>query len=206
MPKKLVAVIQRHGDTDANDMDCYRSRLDPPLNSKGMKQAEDAADNLEQEDLGIERIITSPLLRACTTADIIAEHLELPVEQDRGLLSWALGFLSGKDKKTYEPILGFFIDNPKETIPDGESLDEMEQRVYEFFSKEFKNDTLTLFVTHTSNLVTLENLIHGDHAGRPEVGAVSVDTGGTVGIYVDDNGRYSTEILFGKSKPAEFGS
>jgi len=35
---------------------------------------------------------------------------------------------------------------------------------------------------------------------------VSVKPGGTMGIYVDDTGKYTVEVLFGKAEAAEFGS
>jgi uncharacterized phosphatase len=203
--KKLVAILQRHGDTLTNEANQFRSRLDPPLNDKGLSQAEAAAKDIEKEDYGITRIVSSPLLRAVQTADIISEHINIEVEQDRGLISWNLGFLSGKDKEEYDDILNFYVDNPKLVPPEGESLDALEERTFEFFKKELK-DGLTLFVTHTSNIICVENLIGGNHDGRPESGESSVDTGGTIGIYVDDKGTYSTDILFGKEKEATFGS
>ena len=204
--KKLIALVQRHGETDTNKENLFRSRLDPALNDKGLSQAEQAAKAIAAEHKP-DRIISSPLLRAVQTADIIAEALSGPaVEQDRGLLCWNLGFLSGKDKDTYAYILDFFIDNPKKPVPEGESLDDLETRSFEFFEKEFKHEGLTLFVTHTSNIITLENLINGNHDGRPEAGETSVEPGGTIGVYVDDSGKYSTDVLFGKEKEAVFGS
>lgn len=203
--KKLVAILQRHGDTLTNEANQFRSRLDPPLNDKGQAQAEAAAKDIEKEDYGVTRIVSSPLLRAVQTADIIAEHLNLPVEQDRGLISWNLGFLSGKDKEEYDDVLNFYVDNPKLIPPEGESLDALEARTYEFFNEELKGG-MTIYVTHTSNIICVENLIHGNHDGRPESGESSVATGGTIGVYVDDEGKYSTEVLFGKETEATFGS
>jgi broad specificity phosphatase PhoE len=179
--------------------------MDPPLNSKGEEQAEDAASNLEKEDFGVARIISSPLLRAVQTAEIISDKLNVPVEQDRGIISWNLGFLSGKDKEIYDDILNYYVDNPKKVPPEGESLDEFEERTFKFFNKELKGE-LTLFVTHTSNIICVENLIRGNHDGRPESGESSVDTGGTVGVYLDEEGNYSSEVLFGKEEEATFGS
>jgi broad specificity phosphatase PhoE len=206
MPEKtLVGILQRHGDTDTNEKNQFRSRLDPPLNEKGFSQAEQASDNIIRDKFEIKRIISSPLLRAMQTADIFSEKLGLPVSQDRGLLCWALGFLSGRDKDDYSDILDYYVDNPHKVIPEGESLDDLEQRTFEFFNEHLKNE-LTLFVTHTSNIITVENLVNGNREGRPESGESSVDTGGTVGVYVDDSGKYSTEILFGNEKEAQYGS
>jgi broad specificity phosphatase PhoE len=203
---KLIALLQRHGDTVANEDGIFRSRLDPPLNSKGISQAEKAGKNIAKHNKGfVKRIITSPMLRAVQTGDIIAEELGVKVEQDRGLISWHLGFMSGKDRKSFQDILDFYIDNPKKVIPEGESLDNLETRTEDFFDKELRTEG-TLFVTHNSNIVTLENLFEGNKDGRPEASEASVEPGGTLGIYVDENGKYYTEILFGVEKEAQFTS
>lgn len=204
--KKMVAVIQRHGSTVLNETNAYRGRQDPPLDAEGLKQAEAAAENLKEEKVKLERIVSSPMLRACQTADRFAEEFGLEVEQDRGLISWDLGFLSGRDRKEYSSILDLYVDNPKMKIPSGESLDDLEQRTFEYFEKELKKDKLTLYCTHNSNIVTLESLIAGDRAGRPESSETSVQPGGSLAVYVDDSGEYSTEVIFGKDKVAEFGS
>jgi broad specificity phosphatase PhoE len=178
--------------------------MDPPLDEKGIKQAEDSADSFKKESIEIKRIVSSPMLRACQTADVIAEAFGLDVEQDRAIISWDLGFLSGKDRDEYGPVLDVFIDNPKLPVPGGESLDSLEQRLYEYFEKELKKDKLTLYCTHNSNIVTLETLVAGDKVGRPESSETSVQPGGSLGIYVDADGKYSTEVLFGKEKEADF--
>jgi broad specificity phosphatase PhoE len=204
--RKLVAIIQRHGSTVLNEDNKLRSRLDPPLDNRGLEQAEEAATNLKGEDIKILRIVSSPLLRAVQTADCFAELFGLDVEQDRALISWNLGALSGKDRDEWGEILEYFIDHPKSVPPDGESLDSLELRTYEYFDKELKKDKLTLYCSHNSNIVTLETLLAGDKVGRPESSETSLQPGGTMGVYVDSEGKYSTEILFGKEKEPAFGS
>ena len=207
LDKKLIACVQRHGSTNLNEGNKFRARLDPPLDEKGLRQAEDAANSLKKKGIELKRIVSSPLLRAVQTADAFAEIYDLEVEQDRGIISWALGFLSGKDKDEYADILDFYVENPKKAPPDGESLDDFEQRNFEFFDKELrKDDKLTLYVTHNSNCVALNKMIDEEFTGKAESDDVSVKPGGTLGVYVDDDGKYSVEILFGEEKAAEFGT
>ena len=206
MSKDLVGILLRHGDTDANDQNLFRSRMDPPLNDKGIAQAEKAAKDIAKKHKEfVKRIITSPMLRAVNSADVLAEKLHVPVEQDRGLISWHLGFMTGKDRDEYQELLDYYINNPKSVPPEGESLDNLEERNREFFDKALRTEG-TVYVTHNSNLVVLESMINGDKEGRPESSETSVDPGGIIGIYVDDSGKYSTEVLFGVEKPAEFTS
>jgi broad specificity phosphatase PhoE len=180
--------------------------MDPPLDEQGMQQAQDAAENLRNEGIKLERIVSSPMLRAVQTADVFAEEFGLDVEQDRALISWDLGMLSGKDRKEYGPILELYVDNPKLSVPDGEPLEALEDRMFEYFDKELKNDKLTVFVSHNSNIVTLESLIAGDKVGRPESSETSVQPGGTLAVYLDDSGEYTTEVLFGSEKKAVLSS
>jgi broad specificity phosphatase PhoE len=204
--KELVALIQRHGSTTLNEDNKFRARMDPPLDDQGIKQAQDAAENLRELGVKPERIVSSPMLRTVQTADVFAEEFDLDVEQDRSLISWNLGFLSGKDRDAYQPILEMYVDNPKLTIPDGEPLEALEERTFEYFDKELKKEKLTIYVSHNSNIVTLESLIAGDKVGRPESSETSVQPGGTLAIYVNDSGEYSTDVIFGSEKKAVLSS
>ena len=204
--KKLAALIQRHGSTVLNEDGKFRARMDPPLDEKGTQQAKDAAENLREMGIKPERVVSSPMLRAVQTGDLIAEEFGLDVEQDRSLISWNLGFLSGKDRDDYGPILELYVDNPKLTIPDGEPLEEIENRTFEYFDKELKKEKLTVYISHNSNIVTLESLIAGDKVGRPESSETSVQPGGTLAVYVDGSGKYSTEVIFGSEKNAVLSS
>jgi hypothetical protein len=229
MSKTLVALILRHGESNANAANVFRSRLDPSLTDKGLKQAEDAASFIS-DNFKITRIISSPMLRAMQTADAVADVLGLPITQDRGLMCWNLGFLSGRDRETYGPILEMYVDNPELEIPDGESLEYFTKRTQAFFeenlmlvSDENKHEyqpegasgawtvyapatqPVTLFVCHTSNLVCLENIVVDNPEGRPESGEAAVGTGGIAAVYADGEDLV-VEPVYGVEHPANFGS
>ena len=202
--KKAVSLVLRHGDTDANDANVYRSRLDPPLNPKGVKQAEAAAKYIK-DYYDVNRIVASPLLRAVHTADICGNKLGLDVIQDRALISWALGFLTGKNKDEYGFILEWFVDNPEKVPPDGECLNDLEERTENFFDYEFKHAKgTTLYVTHSSNILTLGNLLDEKANNRQESGEL-VGPGGVMAVHETKEG-YELEAVFGKEISNEFGS
>lgn len=229
MSKTLIALILRHGESNANAANVFRSRLDPPLTDKGLKQAEAAAAFIS-ENFKITRIISSPMLRAMQTADAVAEEVGIPVIQDRGLMCWNIGFLAGKDRVEYGPILELYVDNPDLVIPDGESLDYFTVRTQVFFEEQldvaketdkheyqpegasgmwtvYESDpqSITLFVCHTSNLVCLENIVVDNPKGRPESGEAAVGTGGIAAVYADGEDLV-IEPIFGVEHPANFGS
>lgn len=62
----------RHGETDDNRNNLWMGRKDLPLNQMGIKQVKAAAEQLAR--LPIELILTSPLLRARQTAELIAQQ------------------------------------------------------------------------------------------------------------------------------------
>ncbi|OJS99846.1 histidine phosphatase family protein [Marinobacter nauticus] len=62
----------RHGETDDNRNNLWMGRKDLTLNQTGIHQAKAAAEYLAR--LPIELIITSPLLRARQTAELIAQQ------------------------------------------------------------------------------------------------------------------------------------
>jgi broad specificity phosphatase PhoE len=172
-----------------------------------LKQAESAAKAIKEQNIKVERVVCSPMLRACQTGDCFADAFEINIEQDRAIISWALGFLQGRDKKEYADILDLYVGNPKLTIPDGESLDDFEQRNFDYLEVELKKEEkLTVFCTHNSNCVALNKFIDKDFDGKAESDERSVKPGGVLGVYVDESGEYSVDILHGKEKTAEFGT
>ena len=56
-----IIVLIRHGETDWNIIGRYQGQADPPLNSNGIKQAQQLAIELLQSSIDV--IYTSPLLR-----------------------------------------------------------------------------------------------------------------------------------------------
>ncbi|MBK1872196.1 histidine phosphatase family protein [Marinobacter sp. 1-3A] len=62
----------RHGETDDNRKNVWMGRKDLPLSQAGIDQAKAAAEQLAKLPIAI--IMTSPLLRARQTADLIAQQ------------------------------------------------------------------------------------------------------------------------------------
>jgi broad specificity phosphatase PhoE len=106
--QKIIFV--RHGLTDLNKEKKWQGEnMNPPLNKQGETQAEQTAIELEKiierNGLNIEKIYSSPLLRAIRTATIIGERLkrrEFAVEN--GLIEYSLGEWDGKSFKEVAEI------------------------------------------------------------------------------------------------------
>ena len=156
----------RHG----KDSDQHRggwSQLD--LLSEGKREAETLANYLAQhkENYHFTKVITSDLKRAETTAMILAEKLQLPLEKVRDLRETNNGDLAGMlnseaDQKF--PHLYFRSLAMDEHYPNGESPIEFYQRIktwFELFLKENHNsDETQIVVTHGGVLNIIYHLVN----------------------------------------------
>lgn len=143
----MIVYVVRHGEAEGNKEGRFLGQVDPPLTDRGRKQAHRQGAALK--GLGIARILSSDLLRAHTTASIIAEALGLTVETTPGLREVNHGVIDGwlaseisnseygpardSDKYNYRP-------------PGGESYALIEQRILDVLTT--LPERPTLLVTH----------------------------------------------------------
>ena len=156
----------RHG----KDSDQHRggwSQLD--LLPEGKREAEALADYLAQhkEDYHFTKIITSDLKRAETTATILAETLQLPLEKERDLRETNNGDLAGMlnseaDQKF--PRLYFRSLAMDEHYPNGESPREFYQRIKTWFQRFLQenddSDETQIVVTHGGVINIIYHLVN----------------------------------------------
>jgi broad specificity phosphatase PhoE len=119
----------RHGVTDWHGEQKLLGQRDIPMNEEGLAQARAAAAALA--GAGIIEVLSSPLLRAIQTAEIIGEAFGVQIARDPRLSDFRVGRWEGM---TYADIGATeeykkYIDNPlTERIPGGESLLEVQAR------------------------------------------------------------------------------
>jgi len=63
-------LLIRHGQTEWNRQEIFRGRADMPLSDEGVRQAQVLADRLLDERIAA--VYSSPLIRACATAERVA--------------------------------------------------------------------------------------------------------------------------------------
>ena len=73
----MVLYVVRHGETDFNIQKRYCGSTDIPLNKKGLEQAKQLSEKLTE--VHFEIIVTSSLMRARQTAEIISEFSNVPL-------------------------------------------------------------------------------------------------------------------------------
>ncbi|MFN2425762.1 MAG: histidine phosphatase family protein [Candidatus Binatia bacterium] len=147
--------LMRHGETAWNREKRIMGDLDIPLSEEGRAQCAAAAALLE--GFGIQRIVTSPLVRAAESAGILASHLDLPVTRDDRLVEVRFGEWQGK---TYEEVgidpfyLAFAADPVANATPGGETVSSVQARGLEGLACVRPGQSV-LFVTHGDIIRTL---------------------------------------------------
>lgn len=73
--KGLTLFFMRHAKAEERDTALYRDDSQRPLSDAGVKQIKEAAAGLKREGVRIDRIYSSPYVRARQTADITAQKI-----------------------------------------------------------------------------------------------------------------------------------
>jgi len=168
----LKLILVRHGETHWNEAGLVQGGdSDIELNDTGLEQARKLAAFLESEP--ITAILSSPLQRAIATAEVIANHHQLPVEIDQGLRELKVGDLEGMSVSNLRTTFSRFLlqwwqDGEAMKLPNGESLVELQQRAWKVIesllerhktSPEHSEGTTVVVVSHY--FVTLAIILKG---------------------------------------------
>jgi len=153
-------ILVRHGETDWNQARRIQgSGSDTQLNQKGHQQAESLALRLKQEK--IQAIYSSPLQRAQDTARTIARYHQLSVEIEPSLKEIEVGELEGMSiadvaEHLSELLIMHSQSNELPRLPGGESLTEVQQRVWSTIQRlvDRHSDGVLVVVGHYFSVLT----------------------------------------------------
>ncbi|AHJ65193.1 Fructose-2,6-bisphosphatase [Granulibacter bethesdensis CGDNIH4] len=112
----------RHGETDWNTLNLAQGATDVKLNAAGLAQARLAAERLRGR--GIRTLVSSPLSRARDTAELVSQHIGVPVQIDPKLRECAFGEREG------QPMSEWFDAwvRGESTPPGAESFSDLKRR------------------------------------------------------------------------------
>ena len=160
-------IIMRHGYSARNPNNIlvgrYPEKVKYPLLEKGIRDAEESAKKLVSENIDV--IISSPLVRASQTADIVSQAVKVLVEIDERLCDYNVGIFEGKrdeemrDLPEYSSIANLFEYPP----PAGETYTELRNRLMAIFKEceqEYRGKTIVL-VSHGDPLWLIDSSIRG---------------------------------------------
>lgn len=148
----------RHSESIDDIEDCYGGIADFDLSENGIKKVE----QYEIENLGIEKIYTSPYKRAYHTAKILNKKLNVDLEIIDNIRECnSYGILSGINKEKAKKIFSYVFDMPKykntgyylgTSFLGGEDINEFDKRVEE---------GITEIISKSKELNTIAIVTHG---------------------------------------------
>jgi len=148
----IRVVLWRHGQTDWNVENRFQGHSDIPLNKVGQYQASEAAKVLAA--LRPDRIISSDLLRAQSTAAALAKLTDIKVEINPNLRETDGGLWEGKlaseNRASHGELFANWYEGGDEPAGvTGERRSEVAKRAVSVIEKETANFSGTIvFVTH----------------------------------------------------------
>lgn len=187
----------RHGETDWNKNGSIQGQTDIPLNSTGIKQAQELAERLYDENIPIHKIYTSPQKRAKETALIVADKLKLDCIEKEDLKEICFGLWEGltwtQVKQDYSDIYEeWYVNRRYKATPEGESYHDLLVRVVGELKEiinENRNDVA--LIAHSAVIMTLQSWLHDTPF---EEMVKRYKTKNTAGIIIDSDNIMSKEI------------
>lgn len=203
--------LVRHGETLWNQAKKIQGITDVELSQLGLEQAYKLSLALQHENF--DRIISSPLKRAYDTARAIAVHHEPPIMVENNLHELNAGELEGLTfpdlQLRYTEFLEKWMnDHASVTMPQGESLREVQNRVWPVIEKIAATAQNALVVSHSFVIITILCKVHNlslSHSKQMRVGVASktcleIENGTIDVVLFNDTDHLRTE--YGQGRPA----
>ena len=191
--------IIRHGKTEMNSKMLMQGRSDHPLNETGFAQADEAAKRFDEMGVKIDKVYTSPLIRAVQTAERIAPDAEKIV--DERLIEMDYGPYEGMDLRNPAPeVIDFFMDFVNVPAPAGmEPLPDIVRRLGVFLEEivhEAENSNILISTHAIAMKGALEYLTPDSH------GSYWAKNIGNCDIYAADakDGRFTVPVCLDDGK------
>lgn len=194
--RETIGYLVRHGELNiTNRWDSWGNFV---LSPEGVQAAEKAGQWLSFHRVG--RVIASDLPRTYESADIIMRCIDVAcpfLATDPNLRSWNLGIFTGKEKTPERKAeLQHFRDHPDETVPDGESWNNLHERVQvakQYLCTPYKG-LPTVIVTHNS---VIKALLDIDDKGD------LIEDGGIIRVDMDASGELCYTAVLGAVEDSE---
>jgi broad specificity phosphatase PhoE len=134
-------VLLRHAETEWSKAGKHTGRTDIPLTGAGREHARKAAERIAGRTFSL--VLSSPLVRATETAEIVGLHPEL----DDDLMEWDYGAYEGRTTKDIR------VDRPgwdlwSQGVPEGESPDDVAARADRVIARAEAADGDVCLVAH----------------------------------------------------------
>lgn len=191
--------IIRHGKTEMNAKMLMQGRSDHPLNETGFAQADEAAERFAEMGVKIDKVYTSPLIRAVQTAERIAPDAELIV--DERLIEMDYGPYEGMDLRDPAPeVIDFFMDFVNVPAPEGmEPLPAIVKRLGVFL-EEIVKEAETRNILISTHAIAMKGAL--EYLTPDSKGSYWAKNIGNCDIYASsaENGKFSVPVCIDDGK------
>lgn len=163
----------RHAQSEANSARILASRQPFPLTKAGKADADLIAGELKQR-VQINRIISSPLIRAKQTAESFETVYNVKIEEDPRIIEQDMGIYSGKDYDQVKGMENYKTDPLKRWnwVPEGggESYAMIADRIQSFFKEleSQQSEDNILIVTHAISFRLIQAVLENTLPSYPK--------------------------------------
>ncbi len=183
-------ILVRHGESEGNAAGVIQGRLEYGLTPTGLRQADLVADRLGAA--GAARIISSPLVRAVQTANVIAAKSTLEVTFDEGLAEYDIGEASGLTgpqlRERFPEVINARTSGKRIAFPGEEGRDAFHKRLHESLERARTMHGTTIAVAHGGVISAMCHMVVGLDLHRP--GAFQVGNCSLTEVAEDRGGRF----------------
>lgn len=136
--------IIRHGETSWNKAKRLQGRKDIMLDADGIRLAEKTGEGMQ--DIDFDLVISSPLIRAKQTAELVLAGRQIPMITDKRIVEMSFGKWEGESVRESTVLPADYVDKfyhdpyhcPK--APGGESFQDVLNRTADFYQSLIKNE------------------------------------------------------------------
>jgi len=186
----MKLLLVRHGQSEDDLIDAYGGWADFPLTETGQTQLEHTARQIADLDVKFNKILSSPLLRAQQSAEILATRLALPIEtfeyvKERNTYGLLCGMKKSDAKEKYPWLVEAYKND--EYVDGSERIEDIKTRAKKAFELlKSREETNLIVVTHGNFLKAFMATVLGKKLVKKEDGGFilldSSETGAAVVI------------------------
>lgn len=162
-------ILVRHGQSEGNAAGIAQGHLDYGLSELGRRQSEATARRLRGET--VDRLVSSPLIRAADTAAVLGAHLGLDWEPEPALTEYDIGAitgLTGAEIRDYFPeIATAYRSGRRPVFPGEEGRTAFFERIRALLNALAATDKTLVAVAHGGVIGTLCYVVTGADYNRP---------------------------------------
>lgn len=164
-------ILVRHGQSEGNAAGVIQGHLDFGLTALGRRQARATAARLAAEP--VVRVLSSPLGRALETAEAIAAPHGITIEQEHGLLEYAIGDIAGMTAAEiagrYPGISAAYRRGERPVFPGEEGREVFNARIRAVMDAWNADPKVTVAVAHGGVIAALCYLVLQMDHSRPGI-------------------------------------